>query len=77
MIYNLEERFAAINDGSDFNELPFETREMIRKYNAEQQILTLYQVLHKHGDLTTSAWRAQIRGWLGNCIESYEREYFK
>ena len=72
---SMEERFNAIQEDSDFNELPFETRKMIRKYTAEQQMLTLYQVLHKHGDLTTTAWRAKIRDWLNNCIRTYEIEY--
>jgi hypothetical protein len=72
---SMEERFNAIQEDSDFNELPFETRKMICKYTDEQQMLTLYQVLHKHGDLTTTAWRAKIRDWLNNCIMSYERKY--
>lgn len=72
---SMEERFNAIQDDSDFNDLPFETRKMICKYTAKQQMLTLYQVLHRHGDLTTTAWRAKIRDWLYNCIRLYEREY--
>ena len=72
---SMEERFNAIQEDSDFNELPFETRKMICKYTAEEQMLTLYQVLHMHGDLTTTARREKIRDWLNNCISTYEIEY--
>ena len=71
----LEEKVQNILDFSDFNDLPFEERKRICKYTHEQQILTIWQTLNKHKDLTTESWRRKQREWLKGCIESYRREY--
>ena len=70
----LEEKINSIIDGSDFNDLPIEERTRIRKYTREMQLLTLYQVLNMHKDLTNERWRGKIREWLKNCVETYQRE---
>ena len=70
-----DEKVWDILDNSDFNDLPFEERKRIGKYTLEQQICTLWQILHKDEDLTTNAWRRKQRDWLKNCVESYRREY--
>ena len=74
---SMEERYTAIQEDAcrEFNGLPIEERKRICKYTSEQQMLTLYQVLHKHEELTTTAWRAKIRDWLHNCIRLYEQIY--
>ena len=71
----LEEKVMAIIESSDFNDLPFEERERISKYLSRMQILTLYQVLNKHKELTTEAWRKKIRSWLKACVEDHQNEY--
>lgn len=71
----LEEKVRYILDDSDFNDLPFEERVRISRYKAEQQILTLYQVLNKDKSNTTEAWRKKTRAWLKNCVDIYYREY--
>ena len=58
-----------------YESLTVEERKLINKYSKQQQILTLWQVLHKYDDLTTSRWRGKIREWLKNCVDSYRREY--
>ena len=71
----LEEKVRYILDDSDFNELPYEERVRIGKYKAEQQILTLYQVLRKDKEHTTETWRRKIRSWLKGCVDTYYSEY--
>ena len=68
----LDEKVRAVLDDSDFNTLPFEERKRISRYMTYQQILTLWQVLNGHRDLTNERWRKQIRSWLENCVRSYE-----
>ena len=70
-----EEQVRAIIEDSDFNDLPYEERKRIGKYMVEQQIITLWQTLHKDKHLTTDAWRKKQMAWLKNCVESYRREY--
>lgn len=69
----LEEKVIEIIDFSDFDELPKDERERIGEYMARQQILTLWQVLTRHEDLTTKAWRKKIRAWLENCVRTAEK----
>ena len=69
----LEEKVIEIIDFSDFNELPKDERERIGEYMARQQIFTLWQVLNRHEDLTTKAWRKKIRAWLENCVRTAEK----
>ena len=71
---SLDEKVQIILDESDFNDLPFEERKRINKYNKQMQILTLWQVLNKDKHLTTDAWRKKIRAWLENCVKLYEAE---
>lgn len=70
----LLDRVRDVLDASDFNSLSFEERKRIGKYMTQQQILTLWQVLESHKDLTNERWRKQIRAWLENCIWSYTEE---
>ena len=72
---SLEEKVGYILADSDFNNLPFEERKRISKYTAEQQILTLYQVLNKYRDITTDCWREKIRKRLTDCVNTYYDEY--
>lgn len=71
----LEEKVMAIIESSDFNDLPFEERKKICKYLSRMQILTLWQVLNKHNDLVTPAWKKKIRAWLKSCVEDHQNEY--
>lgn len=71
----LEEKVVAIIENNDFNDLPYEERKRIIKYLGIIQILTLWQVLNKDGDLVTPAWRKKMREWLKACVESYQKEY--
>ena len=71
----LEEKVMAIIESSDFNDLPFEERKRICKYLSRMQILTLWQVLNKHNDLVTPAWKKKIRAWLKSCVEDHQNEY--
>lgn len=75
MADSLEERVRYILDDSDFNDLPYEERKRIIKYTLEQQILTIFQTLNQHQDLTTAAWKRKQRTWLKNCVDRYYREY--
>ena len=69
----LEEKVVEIINFSDFNELPKDERERIGEYMTRQQILTLWQVLNIHEDLTTKAWRRKIRAWIENCVRTAEK----
>ena len=71
----LEEKVTAILEDSDFNDLPIEERRRIAKYMNEQQILTIWQTLLSHKDLTTEAWRKKQRAWLNNCVEQFRRNF--
>ena len=71
----LEEKAISIMEESDFNDLPYEERKRIGKYMQEQQILTIWQTMISHKDLTTEAWRRKQRAWLKNCVESFRREW--
>ena len=71
----LEKKVVEIIENNDFNDLPFEERKRIIKYLGIMQILTLWQVLKKDGDLVTPAWRKRIRVWLNACVEAYQEEY--
>ena len=71
----LEEKAMEIIDNNDFNDLPFEERRRITKYLTIMQILTLWQVLKKDGDLVTPAWKNRMRLWLKACVETYQEEY--
>lgn len=72
---SLEEKVMAIIESSDFNDLPFEERKRISKYLSRMQILTLWQVLNKYGDVVTPAWRKKMRSWLNACVEDHQAEY--
>lgn len=61
-----------IIENSDFNSLPFEERKRICKYTAEQQILTLLQVIEKDSHLTTKAWRDKQTKWLEAIVRDYK-----
>lgn len=63
-----------INDRS-FNELPIEQRKIICKFLAQHQILTLYQAINNYPELICGAYKAKIRNWLEDCVNSYEQEY--
>lgn len=69
----LEEKVRAILDFSDFNDLPFEERERIGKYKAEQQILTIWQTLLRFPELTNAIWKKKQRKWLEDCVNQYRR----
>ena len=75
MMTTLEEKVMAIIESSDFNDLPFEERKRIGKYLSRMQILTLWQVLNKHNDLVTPAWKKKIRAWMKSCVEDHQNEY--
>ena len=64
-----------IVDNSDFNSLPFEERKRICKYTAEQQILTLLQVIVKDSHLTTKAWRDKQTKWLEEIVRNYKSKH--
>lgn len=72
---SLHDRVRQILDTSDFSSLPFDERQRISKYQHEQQILTLYQVLSSNEDYVTPAWKKLQIEWLNNCIKSYEEQY--
>ena len=72
---NIYKKVRCILDDSDFNELPEEERKKIIKYKDEQQILTLYQILHKNSDLTSVRWRNSVLSWLKNCVDLYYSKY--
>ena len=61
-----------INVSEEFNSLSIDERRRIGKYMSYQQILTIWQMLHKDESITTKAWREKQRNWLGNCVRSFE-----
>ena len=73
----LDEKVTAIIDNvsSDFNHLPIEERKRIGRYISKMQILTIWQMLNKDGDLVTKRWKDKQRDWLKNCVETHRREY--
>lgn len=70
-----EEKVMNIIENSDFNSLPLEEREKIIKYNREQQITTLWQILNGNKSNTTETYRKWVRKWLADCVESYRKDY--
>ena len=72
---SLREKVFYILEDSDFNDLPYEERKRIGKYLAEQQILTLFQVINKDKANTTETWRKKTTAWLENCVDSFYHEY--
>lgn len=73
MSTSLEEKVMDILKNSDFNSLSKEERKKIIKYNNEQQILTLWQVLNNYKDYTSPYFRKKLSKWLENCVTSYRR----
>ena len=73
MSTSLEEKVMDILKNSDFNSLSKEERKIIIKYNKEQQILTLWQVLNNYKDYTSPYFRKKLSKWLENCVTSYRR----
>ena len=73
----LDEKVNAIlgNVSEDFNAMPFEERERIKRYTSYEQILTIWQMINKDKDLTTERWREKQRKWLENCVSLHQREY--
>lgn len=59
---------------SDFNDLPFEERNRICIYTTEMQVLTLFQLLNYHPELTTTAWRRHVAKWLDNALRDLEKQ---
>ena len=74
---DLDKKAIAIIKNSDFNSLSLEEREKIIKYNKEQQILTLWQVLNSYKEYTSPYFRKKLSKWLENCVASYTKEYEK
>ncbi len=74
MSTSLQEKVIDILENSDFNSLSEEERKKIIKYNKEQQILTLWQVLNNYKDYTSPYFRKKLSKWLENCVTSYRRE---
>lgn len=77
MSTTLNEKVIDILENSDFNTLPLEERKKIIKYNKEQQILTLWQVLNNYKDYTSPYFRKKLSKWLENCVASYREEVKK
>ena len=75
MAEKLNDRINNIINDSSFNDLPFEQRKFICKFLQQHQILTLYQAITNYPDLVCGAYKAKIRNWLENCVDSYEKEY--
>ena len=75
MAEKLNDRINNIINDSSFNDLPFEQRKFICKFLKQHQILTLYQAINNYPDLVCGAYKAKIRNWLEDCIDSYEKEY--
>lgn len=74
MSTSLQEKVIDIIQNSDFNSLPPEERKKIAKYNKEQQILTLWQVLNNYKEYTSPIFRKRLSKWLENCVASYRKE---
>ena len=74
MSTSLEEKVMDILKNSDFNSLSKEERKKIIKYNNEQQILTLWQVLNNYKEYTSPCFRKKLSKWLENCVASYREE---
>lgn len=73
MSTSLNEKVIDILENSDFNSLSEEERKKIIKYNKEQQILTLWQVLNNYKDYTSPYFRKKLSKWLESCVTSYRR----
>lgn len=74
MSTTLSEKVIDILENSDFNSLPLEERKKIIKYNKEQQILTIWQIVNNYKEYTSPHFRKKLLKWLENCIDSYRRE---
>ena len=61
---------------ADFNSLPYEERRRINKYLSYMQILTIWQMINKDGDIVTHRWREKQRKWLRNCVERHLKEWW-
>ena len=75
MAKKLKDRINNIITDRSFNKLPIEQRNFICKFLAQHQILTLYQAINNYPELVCGAYKAKIRNWLENCVDSYEKEY--
>lgn len=75
---SLEERATQIIQGvgESFNALPLEERKRINKYLSYMQILTIWQMINKDGDIVTHRWREKQRKWLKNCVERHLKEWW-
>ena len=75
---SLEERVRGIieNVGEEFNALPIEERKRINKFLSHMQILTIWQMINKDGDIITHRWREKQRKWLKNCVERHLKEWW-
>ena len=74
MSTTLSEKVIDIIENSDFNSLPLEERKKIIKYNQEQQILTIWQVLNSYKEYTSPYFRKKLSKWLENCVAEYRKE---
>lgn len=75
---SLEERATQIIQGvgEEFNALPIEERKRINKFLSYMQILTIWQMINKDGDIVTHRWREKQRKWLKNCVERHLKEWW-
>lgn len=74
MSTTLKEKITDILENSDFNSLPYEERKKIAKYNREQQILTMWQILENYKEYTCPHFRKKLSKWLEDCVASYRRD---
>ena len=74
MSTTLSEKVIDIIENSDFNSLPLEERKKIIKYNKEQQIITIWQILNNYKEYTSPYFRKKLSKWLENCVASYRKE---
>lgn len=73
MSTTLSEKVIDIIENSDLDSLPLEERKKIIKYQQEQQILTIWQVLNNYKEYTSPYFRKKLLKWLKNCVTSYRR----
>ena len=59
----------------DFNSLQQEERKKISYYTNEQAILTLCQVMDKHGEDMTPRLKKALRRWIKNLVEWQKENY--
>lgn len=72
MSTSLQEKVIDILENSDFNSLSEEDRKKIIKYNKEQQILTLWQILNNYKDYTSPYFRKSSQNGLKIALHHTE-----